>query len=238
MALGESAPRNAATTRWRPVAWSWERLTLGGIVLLAAVLHLYRLDQNGYGNEYYAATVRSMLVSWHNFFFVSFDPGGFVSVDKPPLAFWIQAASARLLGFRGLSLLLPQALAGVASVALLYALVRRRFGWLAGLTAALALAITPMAVVLSRENHPDALLLLVLLLATWALGRATERGQPRWLLLCAALVGVGFNVKMLQALLVLPAFYLVYLLGAPGGWRPRLLHLAAVSGVLLVVALS
>src|SRR4051794_27665154 len=97
MALGESMHRIAATTRWSPLAWSRERVALGGVLLLAAALHLYRLDQNGYGNEYYAATVRSMLVSWHNFFFVSFDPGGFVSVDKPPLAFWIQAASARLL---------------------------------------------------------------------------------------------------------------------------------------------
>ncbi len=238
MALGESAQRSTAIARSRPLTWPWERLALGGILLFAAALCLFRLDQNGYGNEYYAATVRSMLTSGANFFFASFDPGGFVSVDKPPLAFWIQAASARLLGFGGLSLILPQALAGVASVALVYALVRRTFGARAGLIAALALAITPISVAMSRENHPDGLLVLTLLLAAWALIRATESGRLRWLLLCAVLVGLGFNEKMLQALVVLPAFSLVYLLGAPVDWRRRLVHLAAASGVLLVVSLS
>src|SRR5579884_239329 len=238
MALGESARRSLAATRPRSLAWSWERAALGGILFGATALYLWRLDQNGYGNEYYAATVRSMLTSWPNFFFASFDPGGFVSVDKPPLAFWVQAASARLLGFGGLSLLLPQALAGLASVGLVYALVRRAFGALAGLLAALVLAITPIGVAMSRENHPDGLLVLTLLLAAWALCRAAETGRLRWLLLSAVLVGLGFDEKMLQALIVLPGFYLVYWLGAPVSWRQRLVHLAAASGALAVVALS
>jgi 4-amino-4-deoxy-L-arabinose transferase-like glycosyltransferase len=88
--------------------------------LLAAVLRLWRLNDNGYGNQYYAAGVRSMLESWHNFFFDAFGPNGFVSLDKPPAAFWIQVASAKLLGFSGVSVLLPQALERTAAVGLLY----------------------------------------------------------------------------------------------------------------------
>src|SRR5206468_137846 len=106
----------------------WHRLALALILIVSAFLNLFQLDQNGYGNTYYAAAVKSMLMNWHNFFFLSFDPGGFVSIDKPPLGFWLQAASAQLFGFNGWSLLLPQALAGIASVALLYVLVRRVFG--------------------------------------------------------------------------------------------------------------
>src|SRR5438552_4463562 len=126
-------------------------------MLISIFMNFYQLGQNGFGNLYYAAGVRSMLDNWHTFFFVSFDPGGFVTVDKPPLGFWIQAASARLLGFSGLSILLPEALAGVASVAVLYALVRRACGPVAGLLAALMLALTPVSVVTSRNDTIDSL---------------------------------------------------------------------------------
>jgi len=107
---------------------AWQRPSLGVVLALAAVLNLLRLSQEGYANTHYAAAVRSMLGSWHNFFFVSFDPGGFVTVDQPPLGFWLQTASAKLFGFHGWSLLQPQALAGIASVAVLFYLVRRVFG--------------------------------------------------------------------------------------------------------------
>src|SRR5215831_14135220 len=143
--ISESAsPRSrfflAATTlrQWLPLI---------GILLIATFLSFFRLSQNGYGNLYYAAAVKSMLESWHNFFFVSFDPGGFVTVDKPPLGFWIQTISAKIFGYSGFSILLPEALAGVASVIVLYILVRRAFGDVAGLLAALALAVTPISVV-------------------------------------------------------------------------------------------
>jgi 4-amino-4-deoxy-L-arabinose transferase-like glycosyltransferase len=117
----------AAARAWAKAEWrQW--LGLAGIIGLALALRCWRLDQNGFGNEYYSAGVRSMLEGWHNFFFNSFDPGGFVSLDKPPVAFWIQAASARLFGFAGLSLLLPQVVEGVAAILLLFHLVRRRFG--------------------------------------------------------------------------------------------------------------
>ena len=177
----------------------WHRRALALVALIAAFCDFFQLQQNGYGNLYYAAAIRSMLESWHNFFFVSFDPGGFVTVDKPPLGFWIQAASAKLFGFSGFSILLPEALAGVASVLVLYALVRRIFGPAAGLLAALFLAITPVSVVTNRNNTIDSLLVLTVLLGAYAVSRAAEQGSLRWLLLCAVLVGLGFNIKMLES---------------------------------------
>ncbi len=212
--------------------------TLLVIVLVAGGLRLWRLDQNGYGNFYYAAAVRSMLESWSNFFFGSFDPAGFVTVDKPPVAIWIQAASAKLLGFRGVSLLLPEALMGTASVLLTYRLVRRVFGAAAGLLAGLILAITPICVAVDRDNLPDPALVFVLLLAAWALSTAAETGRLRPLLLSAALVGVGFNIKMLAAFVVLPTFYLCYLVAAPTNWRSRFVHLAAATMMVVAVSLS
>src|SRR5712692_9708409 len=216
----------------------WHRIALGAILLVSAFLNVFQLNQEGYANLYYAATVKSMIQNFHSFFYVSFDPGGFVSVDKPPVGFWIQAASAKIFGFSGLSILLPEAIAGVLSVALLYYLVRRRFGPVAGLIAALALAISPISVVTNRNNTIDSLLVLTLLLAAWTVSLAAEKGRLRWLLLTALLVGVGFNIKMLQAYLVVPAFGLVYLLGAPLSWRKRILHLLLAALVLLVVSLS
>ncbi len=216
----------------------WHRIALGAILLISAFLNMYKLNQEGYANAYYAAAVKSMLTNWHTFFFVSFDPGGFVSVDKPPVGFWIQAASAKIFGFSGLSILLPEAIAGVLSVALLYYLARRLFGPVAGLIAALALAISPINVVTNRNNTIDSLLVLTLLLASWTVSLAAEKGHLRWLLLTALLVGVGSNIKTLQAYLVVPAFGLVYLLGAPLSWRKRILHLLLAALVLLVVSLS
>ena len=127
---------------------------------LAAVLNLWALSRNGWANEYYSAAVRSMSSSWHNFLFASLDPSGVMTVDKPPLALWVQALSVRIFGFHSLSMLVPQALMGVASVALLYDLVRRRFGRVGGFIAGLALVLTPMTLAVSRHNNPDALLVL------------------------------------------------------------------------------
>src|SRR3954467_11791982 len=169
-------------TRSLMASLSWHKLALAAVLLLSAFLNLFRLTSAGYGNAYYAAAVKNMLVSWRNFFFVSFD-AGFVSVDKPPLGLWIQAASAKLFGFNGLSLLLPQALAGVLSVALLYYLVRRAFGPVAGLVAALVLAVTPVAVGVERTNNADGLLVLTVLVAAWAVIRATATLLLRSMLL-------------------------------------------------------
>ena len=214
------------------------RVALGLVLAVSAFLNLFQLSRLGYGNTYYAAGVKSMLESWHNFFFVSFDPGGFVTIDKPPLGFWIQAASAVIFGFSGWSLILPEALAGVGSVALIYYLVRRSFGDLAGLLAAAMMAITPVAVATNRSNIVDSLLVFTLLLGAWALLHAVETGRLRWLLVGMILIGLGFNIKMLEAYLVVPAFVAVYFLGARVRWRTRIWHVAVAGLVLLVVSLS
>lgn len=220
------------------VANWWQRLALGGVMMVALFMDFYQLGLNGFGNSFYAAGVRSMLDSWHNFFFVSYDPGGFVTLDKPPLGFWLQTLSSKLFGFTPFSVYLPQALAGVLSVLVLYWLVKRHFGVVAGLVASLALALSPISVVTNRNNTIDSVLALVLLLGAWAVIKAAETGKLRWLLLCAAIVGVGFNVKMLEAYLVLPAFGLLYLLAAPRTIWKRVGHLALAALVLLVVSLS
>ena len=214
------------------------RFGLGAVLCLAAALRLWRLDQNGFGNEYYTAGVRSMSLSWHNFLYGSFDPAGFISVDKPPVALWIQVASVKLFGFHALSVLIPQALEGVAAVTLLYHLVQRRFGAAAGLLAALFLALTPVSVAIDRSSNTDSCLVLVLLLAAWALTLAVEQGRWPLLALAMALVGLGFNVKMLAACVVLPTFVLVYLVGAPLAWRRRVVDLAVAGVVLTAVSLS
>src|SRR6266436_9104711 len=216
----------------------WHRLALGGIMLISIFMNFYQLGQNGFGNLYYAAGVRSMLDNWHNFFFVSYDPGGFVTIDKPPLGFWLQVASAKLFGFTPFSVFLPQAIAGVLSVLLLYYLVRRHFGVVAGLLAALALAISPISVLTNRNNTIDSTLVLVMLLGAWAVLRAAERGKLRWLLLCAVFVGLGFNIKMLEAYLVVPAYGLLYLLAAPRRIWVRIGHLALAALLMLTISLS
>ncbi len=230
----------------RPVAehrnitpsWLWHRLALGGVMLISIFMNFYQLGRNGFGNLYYASAIRSMLDNLHNFLYVSFDPGGFVSIDKPPLGFWLQAASAKIFGFTPFSIFLPQALAGVLSVLLLYYLVRRHFGVVAGLLAALALAISPISVLTNRNNTIDSTLVLVMLLGAWAVLRAAESGKLRWLLLCAVFVGLGFNIKMLEAYLVVPAYGLLYLLAAPRRIWVRIAHLAVAALLLLTISLS
>src|SRR6266700_3942678 len=230
----------------RPVAehrnitpsWLWHRLALGGVMLISIFMNFYQLGRNGFGNLYYAAAIRSMLDNLHNFLYVSFDPGGFVTLDKPPLGFWLQVASAKLFGFTPFSIFLPQALAGVLSVLLLYHLVRRHFGVVAGLLAALALAISPISVLTNRNNTIDSTLVLVMLLGAWAVLRAAETGKLRWLLLCAVFVGLGFNIKMLEAYLVVPAYGLLYLLAAPRRIWVRIAHLALAALLMLTISLS
>src|SRR5215467_3594929 len=220
------------------VSTLWHKLALGGIMLISIFMNFFQLGQNGFGNLYYASGIRSMLDNWHNFFFVSYDPGGFVTIDKPPLGFWLQVASAKLLGFTPFSVFLPQALAGVLSVLVLYYLVRRHFGVVAGLLAALALAISPISVLTNRNNTIDSTLVLVMLLGAWAVLRAAESGKLRWLLLCAVFVGLGFNIKMLEAYLVVPAYGLLYLLAAPRSIWTRVWHLALALLLLLVISFS
>ena len=209
---------------------------LAAILVLAAVLDCWKLAQNGYANAYYAGAVRSMTTSWHNFLFASFDQGGLVSVDKPPLALWVEAASAKVLGFSGVTILLPEAIAGVLAVWLLYLLVARHFGRVAGLVAALALAVSPVSVAINRDNNPDALFALLLVASVWAGARAVESGRLRWLLGSALLVGLAFNTKMLAAGIVVPGLALGYLLCARRPWGVRLGHLLGAGVVLALVS--
>lgn len=231
--------RGALSQTGTPAAWiTWPRLALTAIALLSAGLGLFRLSREGDANSYYAAAVRSMLDNWHAFFFASLDRAGFVTVDKPPLGLWVQTASAAVFGFHGWSILLPEVLATVGSVLLVYTLVHHAFGQIAGLLAALVLAVAPINVAVAHNNTSDSLLVFTLLLAACAVTKAAERGSWRWLMVGMALVGLGFNIKMLQAYLVLPALLLVYLLGAEVPIRRRLRHLALGIVVLLVVSFS
>ncbi len=213
-------------------------LLLAGILLLSVFLHLSNLQSIGDANTYYTAAVESMTQSFSNFFFVAAEPGGSVSVDKPPLGLWVEALFALALGTSGFSTSLPNMLAGVFSVPLLYALVSRYSGKLAGLLAALVLVITPVALATDRNNTMDGLLVFVLLLAAWAFVRAAESEKLAWLLLGAFIVGLGFNIKMLQAFLPLPAFYALYFFGAKTGWGRKIVYLGLATVLLLIVSFS
>ncbi|GAA1800479.1 ArnT family glycosyltransferase [Actinomadura chokoriensis] len=215
----------------------WARPALWAVLVLAAALYGWGLPEAGYANSYYSAAVRSGTESWKAFFFGALDAGSYITVDKPPMALWVMGLSARVLGFGTWSLLLPQVVEGVAAVAVLYAAVRRAFGHAAAVTAAAVLALTPITVAINRDNNPDTLLVLLMAAAAWACQRAIATGRPRPLLLAAFLVGCGFNTKMLQAFLVVPAFALAYLIAARPPIVRRVLHLAAAGAVLAVSSL-
>ena len=200
--------------RWwvRPGRPVWSVPARAGIAVLATVLYTVNLSVNGLGNTFYSAAVLSGTESWKAFLFGSLDPGNFITVDKPPAALWVQELSARIFGFSSWSLLLPEALAGVASVLVLYHLVRRWMGEVAAVLASLALALTPVAVLMFRYNNPDAVLTLLLLLSAWALWSALESAATVKLVAAGGLLGLAFTTKMLQAFVVVPAFALVYLI--------------------------
>ncbi len=213
-------------------------MALAGAAALSSLLNFWALAQNGYANVYYAAGVKSMLGSWHNFFFLSADPGGLVSIDKPPLGLWLQTASAELFGFSPLSLLLPQAIAGVIAVLALYLIVRRRYGTLAATVSALTLASYPVFVAVSRDNNLDTLLILLMTLACGAALSAIETGRLRSLLAAALLVGLAFNTKALAAVLVVPGIAAGYLLCAPQPLPRRLVHLLLAGLLCALVSLA
>jgi 4-amino-4-deoxy-L-arabinose transferase-like glycosyltransferase len=215
------------------------------LLVATAVLYLWGLSASGWANGFYSAAAQAASVSWKAWFFGSSDAANWITVDKTPAALWVDGLAVRIFGLSSWSVLVPQALMGVATVALLYASVRRtaqaaglsgRLGTGAALLAGAALAVTPVAVLIFRFNNPDALLTLLLVGAAYATLRAVERGGTRWLLLAATLVGFGFLAKMLQAFLVLPAFALVWLLVAPVGWGRRLRDLALATIALIVSA--
>src|SRR6201994_3544936 len=214
------------------------RPELIAVVGIAGLLNLWGLGINGWANTYYSAAVRSMTTSWHDFLFASLDKTGLMTVDKPPLALWVQALSARIFGFHPLSILIPQALMGAAAAALTYDLTRRRFGRPAGFVAGIALATTPIAVAMSRHNNPDELLVLCCVAALWFAVRALEDGRTKWLVLSGMCVGLGFETKMAVALMVVPGIALAYLWVAPRGRVAALRQLTLGGLALAVVGLA
>ncbi|WP_456237145.1 glycosyltransferase family 39 protein [Clostridium hydrogenum] len=215
-----------------------ERIVITLILIMSAILNFVNIGIEGYGNSYYAAGVKSMTMSLKNFFFVAYDPSGYVTIDKPPLGFWLQAISAKIFGFHGWSILLPQAIAGVIAVWVLYRIVRRSFGSAAALISALCLSITPVFVAVSRNNTIDNTLVMTLLFACWALTIAAEKGKFKFLLISLVLVGVGFNIKMLEAYMVAPAIYIVYLLCNTVSLKKKIVHLVLGTLVLVMVSFS
>jgi 4-amino-4-deoxy-L-arabinose transferase-like glycosyltransferase len=222
--------------RGRPDDPSWVRPSLFGLLVATAVAYIWALGDSGWGNSFYAAAVQAGTKSWKAFFFGSSDASNFITVDKPPASLWVMEISARLFGLSSWSILVPQALEGVATVALLYATIRRWFRPSAALLAGAVMASTPVAVLMFRYNNPDALLVLLLTLAAYATVRALERASTMWLVLAASAVGLGFTTKMLQAFLVVPALGVVYLYAAPTTLRRRITQLLLAALALIVSA--
>ena len=217
----------------------WPRFALVGLLTATAALYLWNLSINGYGNTFYAAAAQSGAKSWKAWFFGSLDPNSFITVDKPPAALWLTGLSVRLFGMNSWAVLAPQAIMGVAAVAVLYATVRRTVadptrGAVAGLIAGAVLAVTPAATLMFRYNNPDALMVLLIAVAAYCLMRAVATASWRWLALVGVALGFAFLTKMLAGLLVLPAFALAYLLFAPTTVRLRAVHLLGAVAALVV----
>ncbi len=214
----------------------WERPALALLLIVTAVLYLWRLGSLGWANEFYAAAAQAGTQSWKALLFGSLDAGNAITVDKPPAAMWVMALSGRLFGFNSWSMLVPQALMGVAAVALLYAAVRRTGGPGAGLLAGTVLALTPVAALMFRFNNPDALLVLLLVAAAYCVVRGlSSTHSTRWIALAGTAIGFAFLAKLLQAFLVLPALGLVVLVAMPGSIWKRLRDLT-VGVVAMVVS--
>ena len=197
-----------------------------GVGLLAAVLYLWNLTASGYANNYYSAAALAASQSWSAWFFGALDSGSFITVDKPPLATMVMGLSVRMLGLSSWSILLPEALIGIGSVLLLFDMVRRQFGAVAATIAGVVMAFTPVAVLMFRYDHPDALLVFLMLFGAWAVQRAIENGRPRWLVLAGVSVGLAFLAKYLQGFLVGPALVIAYAVAANASIRRRVAGIA------------
>ena len=219
------------SSRWL----TWVALALITLGAAAAAPDPHR---PGPPDPFYDAAVRSMGLSWHNFFFGAFEPGGSVSIDKPPVDLWLQVASVKLIGFSNTSLKLPEALAGTLAVPLLFGAVRRMWSARAGLAAAVAQAVLPIEVITSRSDTMDGVMMALIVIALYLIVRANERGSSAWLLAGAAALGIAFDVKLLESLVALPGLAVLAYLGMPGSRKRRLLQLTAAGAVYVVVALA
>jgi 4-amino-4-deoxy-L-arabinose transferase-like glycosyltransferase len=210
---------------------------VAAITLGAAALRLLAIDKVS-PDPFYDAAVRSMSLSWHNFFFGAFEPAGSVSIDKPPLDLWLQVLSVKILGFSSTTLKLPEAFAGIASVPLLYAAVRRIWSVPAGLAAAVAMAVLPIEVITSRSDTMDAVMMALIVVGLLCVVRSAESAGSGWLFAGAAVLGLAFNVKLLESLVALPGIAVLAYLGIPGSSRRRLTRAALAGLVYVAVALS
>ncbi len=215
---------------------AWERPGLVVLLVGTLLIYVFNLAESGWANPYYAAAAQSGSRSWEGFFFGSFDLGGGITVDKTPASLWVTSLSVRIFGLSSGSILVPQALMGVATVAVLFFAVRRWYGASAAMIAGVVLALTPVAALMFRFNNPDALLTLLLTIGAYATLRAVETANLTWVCAVGALVGFAVLTKMLQALLIIPAFAGVYLLAADTTLKRRLLRLCAAAGSLVVAA--
>jgi 4-amino-4-deoxy-L-arabinose transferase-like glycosyltransferase len=214
----------------------WARPAMLGLLATTAVLYLWGLGSSGWANNYYAAAAQAGTQDWKAWLFGSLDAGNAITVDKPPAAMWVMGLTGRLFGFNAFTMLLPQALMGVAAVALLYATVRRTSGPSAGLIAGAVLALTPVAALMFRFNNPDALLVLLLVAAAYCMVRATETASTRWIALAGCVLGFAFLTKMLQAFLVVPGLALAFLVAAPVGMWKRIGKLLVGAATMIVSA--
>ncbi len=215
---------------------NWHRIVLGALLAATGALYLLGLSASGWANQYYSAAALAGSKSWTAFLFGSLDSSNFITVDKPPASLWVMDLSVRVFGENSWALLVPQALMGVASVALLYAAIKRVASPNAALFAGAILATTPVATLMFRFNNPDALLVLLMTAAAYATIRAIELARTRWLVLAGVLLGFAFLTKMLQGFLIVPAFAMAYLVAAPTPVRRRLLHLVAAGAAMFAAA--
>jgi 4-amino-4-deoxy-L-arabinose transferase-like glycosyltransferase len=213
----------------------WSRAGLGLLLAATAALYLWNLSASGWANAFYSAAAQAGASDWTAMLFGSSDAANAITVDKTPAALWVIDVSVRLFGLNPWSVLVPQALAGVAAVALLYATIRRVSGEGAALLAGAVLALTPVAALIFRFNNPDAMLVLLLVAAAYCVQRSCEKDSSRWWLIAAGiLVGFGFLTKMLQALLVVPGFAAAYLVAGHQRMRRRIVDLVAAAAALVV----
>jgi len=210
--------------------WLW--LTFP--IILGLLLRLPRLG--AFDNNYYTATVKSMTLSWSNFFYGSFDPSGLVMVDKPPAAFWLQSLSGFLLGVGDWSVTLPQFIMGIVSIPLIYFIVGRTFGRIAGIVSASVLAVLPASVIIDTRNEPDALVAFCLLLAAACIIKAVQTSQWKWLIFFSVLIALGFNSKMFVAFVPLPIFMTFLFFGWNKGWKKSLMIVAVTSTLTLLLS--
>ncbi len=227
--------RKQRLLRARPGDPVWARPALLGLLVGTGLLYLAGLSRNGWANEFYAAAVQAGTKSWKAFLFGSLDSSNFITVDKPAGFLWPMELAARIFGLNSWSLLVPQALEGVATVGVLYATVRRWSGPSAGLIAGAVVALTPVATLMFRFDNPDALLVLLITLAAYATTRAIESGRTRWLVLAGTFLGLGFLAKMLAAFTVLPGLALAYLWAGPPKIGTRIWQLL-IGGAAVVAA--